>query len=111
MNEEEDDVAERKANRGLHGLKEKWKVKSIWQVLLIICTFAIGGTACGMIGRQIMHHIGPNHKGLWIVLYVLLITVLWPLCVLMVSIPLGQFTFFRYYLKRLGTKLVRRKND
>jgi len=106
---EEDNVPEDKPRSGLQRLKEKWQVKSMFQLLLIICTFALGGTACGMVGRQIMHYIGPDHKGLWVLIYILLITILWPLCVLIISIPLGQFNFFRHYLKRLGTKIFRRK--
>jgi len=106
MNEEE--PRENKKNR-LHRLKEKWKVRSVGQVLLILCTFALGGSACGLIGRQIMFYIGPGHRGLWVLVYVLLITVLWPLCVLAISIPLGQFTFFRHYLLRLGRRISGKK--
>lgn len=110
MNEEEE-TAENKPQNGIQRLKEKWKVKSMFQLILIICTFALGGTACGMVGRQIMHYIGPDHKGLWILIYILLITILWPLCVLIISIPLGQFNFFKHYLKRLGSKIFRTTKD
>jgi hypothetical protein len=35
----------------------------------------------------------------------LLVTALWPLMVLAISIPFGQFRFFRSYIKKLGEKM------
>jgi len=90
-------------------LKNKWQVKNILQVILILCTFALGGTACSFLGKRIMHAIGPDHKGLWIAAYVVMVTILWPLCVLAISIPLGQFNFFRKYLAKLGNRIIGRK--
>lgn len=46
-----------------------------------------------------------ENRPLWVVIYIVLITLLWPLSVLMVSIPLGQFAFFREYLLRIGTRI------
>lgn len=92
-------------------LKHKWQVRNILQVILILCTFALGGTACSYLGKRIMHHIGPEHRGLWIAAYILMVTILWPLCVLAISIPLGQFRFFSKYLKKLGNRIIGRKAD
>jgi hypothetical protein len=39
------------------------------------------------------------------VLYIVFITLLWPLCVLLISIPLGQFSFFKKYVGKLLNKL------
>ena len=41
----------------------------------------------------------------WIIVYLLLITLLWPLCVLLISIPLGQFAFFKKYIIKVGRKI------
>lgn len=90
-------------------LKHKWQVKNILQVILILCTFALGGSACSYLGRQLMHVIGPGHKVLWVIIYILMVTVLWPLCVLAISIPLGQFRFFTRYLKKLGNRIIGRR--
>lgn len=90
-------------------LKHKWQVKNILQVILILCTFAIGGSTCGYLGRKIMHLIDPGHRALWIIVYILIVTILWPLCVLIISIPLGQFRFFTKYLKKLGRRIAGRK--
>lgn len=93
----------------LSKLRHKWQVKNILQVVLILCTFAIGGTLCGYLGRRVMHLIDPGHKVLWVVVYILMVTILWPLCVLLVSIPFGQFRFFTRYLKKLGNRIAGRK--
>ncbi len=92
-------------------LKHKWQVKNILQVVLILCTFAIGGSACGYLGRKIMHLIDPGHRVLWVIVYILIVTIIWPLCVLIVSIPFGQFRFFTKYLRKLGRRIAGRKNQ
>jgi hypothetical protein len=92
-------------------LKHKWQVKNILQVVLILCTFALGGTMCGYIGRLIMPHIGLEHKVLKTIVYIVMITILWPACVLVVSIFFGQFRFFRKYLKKLGNRIIGRKSN
>jgi hypothetical protein len=90
------------------GLRNKWKVSSI-QLLLIICTFALGGSLCGYAGRKILS-LFPLEKGmLWFILYLLLITILWPLAVIVVSIPLGQYPFFKNYVSRIAKKISGRK--
>lgn len=53
--------------------------------------------------------MGIDNRAIWIALYILLITILWPLCVLLISIPLGQFKFFSRYVSKIisrfsGTK-------
>jgi len=91
------------------GLKNKWKVGGL-QLLLIICTFALGGSLCGYAGRKILS-LFPLEKGvLWFVLYILLITILWPVCVLIISIPFGQFSFFRNYLRRIWKRMTGKKS-
>lgn len=85
-------------------LQSKWKVSS-GRLLLIIITFALGGSLCGYAGRKLLGLTSLDKGFLWVILYILLITVLWPLCVLIISIPLGQFSFFRRYLKRIFSRM------
>ena len=85
-------------------LQYTWKV-SAGRLLLIMASFAIGGSLCGYLGRRIMEISGIEKGVLWVILYLLIVTLLWPITVLLVSIPLGQFVFFRQYLRRMGTKL------
>lgn len=88
----------------LDKLKKKWNVNGI-QLILILCTFAIGGSLCGYVARKLMYLI-PLDKGvLWTVVYILLVTILWPMAVLLVSVFFGQFRFFKHYLVRIGKKM------
>lgn len=91
-------------------LKNRWGVNSV-NLILIITTFALGGSLCGYVGRKILLLTTLDRGIVWIVLYILLITLLWPLCVLLISIPLGQFLFFKKYIHKIGRKLVGNKQN
>ena len=69
-------------------LQEKWKVSGL-RLVLILCTFAIGGSATGWVGKKIMNLLAIEQDWLWAVVYIVLMTVLWPLMVLLISIPFG----------------------
>ncbi|TAG29359.1 MAG: hypothetical protein EAZ13_08640 [Sphingobacteriia bacterium] len=89
-------------------LKDKWKV-NWWQFTLIFSTFALGGSLCGYIGRKLLM-LSSLEKGVgYFVIYIVLVTALWPICVLIVSIPFGQFPFFRRYLARIWGKMTKNK--
>jgi formyltetrahydrofolate-dependent phosphoribosylglycinamide formyltransferase len=85
-------------------LQQKWKVTG-WQLLLILCTFALGGSLCGYLGRKILSLFIIDSAFFWLILYILLITLLWPVCVLLLSIPLGQYRFFKNYIIKIGKRL------
>lgn len=85
-------------------LKEKWKVGAL-QLTLILCTFAVGGSSTGWAAKKIMNGIQLDQDWLWATLYILLVTLLWPIMVLLISIPFGQFRFFKSYIRKLGTKM------
>jgi formyltetrahydrofolate-dependent phosphoribosylglycinamide formyltransferase len=87
----------------LKKLKQRWGVNEL-NLVLIIATFAIGGSLCGFVGRKLLLLTNLEKGFMWIVLYVILITLLWPISVLVVSIPLGQFKFFRKYIRKIWRK-------
>ncbi|WP_276502482.1 phosphoribosylglycinamide formyltransferase [Terrimonas pollutisoli] len=90
-------------------LQNKWKVGGL-QVVLILCTFAIGGSLTGYTGKKLMNTLQIEQGALWLVVYILVVTLLWPLAVLLVSVPLGQFLFFTNYLKKMGNRMgIRRQ--
>lgn len=89
-------------------LQEKWKVNGL-NLFLILCTFALGGSICGRVGKKILDLLAVEKGFLWFVLYIILVTLLWPMAVILVSIPLGQFVFFKNYLKNVFARLFRRK--
>jgi hypothetical protein len=87
----------------LKQLQKKWNVNAL-QLVLIICTFAIGGSLTGFVGKKIMNELGIGQDWIWAVVYILLITIIWPLAVIIVSIPFGQFSFFIKYIRKIGNK-------
>lgn len=86
-------------------LQKKWNVSG-FKLILIIAIFAIGGSLTGYSGRKLMSFWEIDRGIGWVVLYILLITIIWPLAVLLVSIPLGQFSFFKNYIQRIGKRML-----
>ncbi len=84
-------------------LQQKWKVTG-WQLTLVLGTFALGGSLCGYLTRLIIQPLNIENAFLYGTLYFILLTLLWPICVLTISIPLGQFIFFRNYLRKMGSR-------
>ena len=81
-------------------LKQHWKVNSL-NLALIIATFALGGSLCGYAARKLLLLTHIDKGPAWIILYVVFIILLWPLSVILISIPLRQFTFFKKYIQRV----------
>jgi phosphate/sulfate permease len=86
-------------------LKSKWKVNG-WNLFLILTTFAVGGSICGRVGKKLLDLLSVEKGFLWVMLYILMVTILWPFAVILVSIPLGQFAFFKKYLQKVFTRLT-----
>ncbi len=80
--------------------KEKWQVSWL-NFTLIIVTFACGGSFCGFVGRKLLAFANIEKGVVYFFTYTITISILWPFCVLLISIPLGQFIFFKNYLKRM----------
>ena len=85
-------------------LQQKWGVGP-GRLFLILCTFALGGSLCGRAGKWLLDQSGIENLWLYIPLYIVLVTLLWPLCVLLVSFPFGQWAFFTRYLRRMGNRM------
>ena len=89
------------------GLKKRWKV-NVWQLLLILITFAAAGSATGFVGKFLMDLLDIQILWLYILIYVVLISLVWPMMVITCSIVFGQFHFFKGYLKRMGKRIFGR---
>ena len=94
----------------LEKLQKRWKVNGL-QLLLILCTFAIGGSACGFLGKKVMNLLDIEKGFWWFVLYITIVTILWPMCVIIVSIPFGQFKFFKKYLTHMFNRMRGKKHQ
>src|SRR5215467_3273428 len=85
-------------------LQQKWKVGPLQIVLIIIC-FALGGSLTGYSAKKVMDVLSIDKDWLWTIIYIFLVTLIWPLAVLVVGVFFGQFGFFRGYVTRLGRKI------
>lgn len=87
--------------------KERWQVSWL-QFALIITTFACGGSLCGVAGRKLLAVLDLEKGITYFIIYIITISILWPFCVLLLSIPLGQFIFFKNYLKRMAGSISKK---
>ena len=91
-------------------LQDKWKVSG-WRLLLILITFAIGGSLTGYVGKMMMSLTGIETAGIYIPVYIIVVTLVWPLMVIIVSVPMGQFVFFRAYLKKMARRMGGKRKE
>jgi formyltetrahydrofolate-dependent phosphoribosylglycinamide formyltransferase len=84
-------------------LKKKWNVNGL-QLTMILCTFAIGGSVTGYTARKLLGLFSVEQRWLWILIYILLLTIVWPIAVYLISFPFGQSPFFTRYLKKIGKR-------
>jgi hypothetical protein len=85
-------------------LRNKWGVSWV-QFILIFTTFALGGSLCAKAGNGVLSFFLTEKNWLYWILYIPLITIFWPACVLLISVPLGQYKFFINYLGRIWKRL------
>jgi hypothetical protein len=85
-------------------LQKKWKVSG-WRLLLVLVTFATGGSLTGWAGKKIMGYTGIEQPLVYFPLYIIMVTLIWPVMVILVSIPLGQYRFFKEYIWKLAGRL------
>ena len=78
-------------------------------MLLILITFAVAGSATGYVGKLLMSYLHIRIVWLYIIIYVLAITLIWPLMVITMSMIFGQYPFFRSYLGRMRQRIFNRK--
>ncbi len=90
-------------------LKEKWGVSWL-RFALIFTTFALGGSLCAKVGSMILGTLFAEKDVLYWIVYIPAMTIVWPFCVLLVSVPLGQYSFFINYLKKMGQRMGIIKN-
>ena len=91
-------------------LQQKWKVGG-WKLLFILLTFAIGGSLTGYAAKKIMNLVAIHQDWLWTIIYILLIVILWPIIVVIISIPFGQYRFFMKYVQKIGAGMGMAKSE
>jgi len=88
-------------------LKEKWEVNNL-DLILILCVFAVTGSATAYISRYITEWIGLTaNDALWkrAGLRGLVLVFGYQFIILLVSIPFGQFKFFWRFISKFWQRL------
>ena len=93
--------------KGINKLRAKWGLGPV-QFWLVMLTFALGGSLSGRLCTKILDLVILERNWAFWLIYPLFLTVLWPFSVIFVSFFTGQFTFFKGYLSRVGSKLFGR---
>lgn len=75
------------------GLQKKWNVGK-WQLILILIIFAVGGSSTGFLSRKLMAWFYVEETLPFLVIYILIISFLWPAMVLLLAYLLVSFLFF-----------------
>lgn len=94
-------------------LKERWKVKNTFQVVLILIVFACTGTTVALLARPLLQSIfAPEAVPIWAkVLYYILILPVYNIFLLLYGAIFGQFQFFWNFEKRFFNRIFGRKQD
>lgn len=96
----------------LQRLQEKWKLKSIWQVIMVLVVFACTGMTVLYIKKPIFALLGIDMStgGFYkTVLYLLLVLPLYQLFLLVYGFIFGQFHFFWEKEKQFLRRITGRK--
>ena len=99
----------------LEKLKTKWKLKSLFQVVMVLVVFALTGFTILFIKKPIFDFLGINMDkgGFWkTVLYLLLVLPLYQMILLFWGFVFGQFGFFwekeKQFLRRISGRKSRK---
>jgi len=85
--------------------KERWNIKSNWQVFVILVVFAITGSSAAFLSKPILTFFGVVKGSVsnWIYypLYILLIFPIYQVLLVGFGFIFGQFTFFWTFEKKM----------
>jgi hypothetical protein len=89
----------------MSSFKERWNIKSNWQVFVIIVVFAITGSSAAYLSKPILSLFGivKGSVSNWVYypLYILLIFPVYQILLVSFGFIFGQFTFFWAFEKKM----------
>lgn len=85
-------------------LRQRWGLSTI-RVILVLCTFAVAGSLSGYSARKLISLLDLDKGAIYWAVYLVMVTLIWPVAVLIISIPFGQFSFFKSYLRRMAMRM------
>lgn len=91
-------------------LQQRWKVKSIWQVMLILIVFACTGYTVVRVSKPILNYVFVGQPvPVWgKVIYYILILPVYNVILLFYGLIFGQIKFFWAYEKKLLSRFSRK---
>jgi len=96
----------------LQKLKDRWKIESNFQFILILITFSVTGSLAVMVRRPIFAQMGiVSETSLWIKIpmSILIITPSYQVLLVIVGSILGQFKFFWAFEKKMLSRFQFKK--
>lgn len=88
-------------------LRLRWKVDSVWQVIIILVVFACTGFSVYFLKKPILKFLGNQEETVLAkVLYYLFILPLYNLLLLGYGFIFGQFNFFWAFEKKMFTRIA-----
>jgi len=91
----------------LQKLQERWKARSIWQVIAILLAFACTGFTVLYLARPILFYFFGNEIPGWArVVYYIVILPIYNLILLVYGFIFGQFHFFLEFEKRFFKRIL-----
>ncbi len=106
-----------KSGNFLERLKSKWKLRSLWQVILVLVVFACTGFTILIVKKPIFDFLGVDTQegGFFkTLLYLLLVLPLYQVFLLVYGFIFGQFSFFwekeKQFIRRMGRLFTGKKN-
>jgi hypothetical protein len=96
----------------LKRLKEKWNIKSNFQLVLILIIFSVTGSAALVVRRAVFEWIGiTGDTSLWIKipLYILIIFPAYQILFLVIGTLFGQFRFAWEFEKKVFSRFKFKK--
>jgi|TARA_B000000441_G_scaffold22238_1_gene13484 hypothetical protein len=90
-------------------LKDKWNLKSNFQLVIILIVFAITGSGSLYISKPLMEFLSISSENMDIYLYWILrfiiVTVVYQFVLLIVAFVFGQFNWFWNFEKKILKKM------
>lgn len=85
--------------------KERWNIKSNWQVFVILVVFAVTGSTSAYLSKPVLELFGiiKGEVSNWIYypLYIILIFPIYQVLLVSFGFVFGQFTFFWAFEKKM----------
>jgi manganese efflux pump family protein len=85
--------------------KERWNIKSNWQLFVILVVFAVTGSSAAVLAKPFLALLGIAKEDLhWVCYYLLYIVLIFPIyqvLLVLYGFLFGQFRFFWSFEKKM----------